>query len=236
MISEGFNTMVHEFVKELAEVFPEEPILKKHADNFDSIVAEDDKAPMNYLLKVVGDKTSLIFSKDESIFDVVSIPEMNLKSMWMSISDTTQEAIWQYLNTLTMLATTMGNTPNELMSGIETMAAEFAEKMSKGDLDINSMMSEVMGRVQQMDLSSLEGMDIGALTKSMGIDPSKMSEMMSGMLGGVDPQLMSTVTSLMSGMGEEEDLLKLLESAKPPPAPKKSSSKKKSSKKKSSKK
>jgi hypothetical protein len=235
MISEGFNTMVHEFVKELAEVFPEEPILKKHADNFDAIVAEDDKAPMNYLLKVVGDKTSLIFSKDESIFDVVSIPEMNLKSMWMSISDTTQEAIWQYLNTLTMLATTMGNTPNELMSGIETMAAEFAEKMSKGDLDINSMMSEVMGRVQQMDLSSLEGMDIGALTKSMGIDPSKMSEMMSGMLGGVDPQLMSTVTSLMSGMGEEEDLLKLLESAKPPPAPKKSS-KKKSSKKKSSKK
>jgi uncharacterized protein YgfB (UPF0149 family) len=96
------------------------------------------------------------------------------------------------------------------------------------------MLNEVMQRVQTLDLSSLEGADIGALTKSLGIDPAQITDMMSGMLGGsggMNKELMSMVTGMMGGGGDEQDLLKLLESAKPdmllPPQKKKNKAGKK---------
>jgi uncharacterized protein YgfB (UPF0149 family) len=74
---------------------------------------------------------------------------------------------------------------------------------------------------------------IGAITKSLGIDPAQITDMMSGMLGGAggaNKELLSMVTGMMGGGGDEQDLLKLLENAKPdmmlPPQKKKKSGKK----------
>jgi hypothetical protein len=129
-----------------------------------------------------------------------------------------------------MLATALDNTPKELMEGIETLAQEFSEKMQNGELDIGTLFGDVMQRVQQMDLSSMQNMDIGALTKSMGIDPT----MISNMMGGVDPSMIQNMMSMVGG-NDEDDLLKLLETARPPaqllpPRKKKSSDGKKSKK------
>ena len=218
MISETFNALALEFVKELSEVFPENNTLSECVKNFDTIVSEDPKKPMNFLMDVVGDQAEAINSKDESVFDDIVIPGMAIKDMWTSTSENTKEAIWQYLSTLHMLASTLGNTSGELMSGIENMAMEFANKMAQGSMDVPTMLNEVMARVQTLDLSSLEGADIGAITKSLGIDPAQITDMMSGMLGGsggANKELMNMVTSMMGGGAEEQDLLKLLESAKP---------------------
>jgi hypothetical protein len=188
---------------------------------------------MDFLMKVAGDKTAAINSKDETMFDDIDIPGMVVKEMWNSTSENTKEAIWQYISTLHMLASTLGNTSGELMSGIENMAMEFADKMATGNMDVSTMLNEVMARVQTLDLSSLEGADIGAITKSLGIDPAQITDMMSGMLGGsggMNKELMSMVTGMMGGGAEEQDLLKLLEQAKPdmllPPQKKKKSGKK----------
>jgi hypothetical protein len=201
--------------------------------NFDTIAKEDPKKPMDFLVKVAGDKAEAINSKDESVFDDIVIPGLAVKEMWNSTSENTKEAIWQYISTLHMLANTLGNTSGELMSGIETLAMEFADKMANGNMDVPTMLNEVMQRVQTLDLSSLEGADIGALTKSLGIDPAQITDMMSGMLGGsggMNKELMSMVTGMMGGGAEEQDLLKMLESAKPdmflPPQKKKKSGKK----------
>ena len=218
MIADTFNALALEFVKELSEVFPENNTLSECVKNFDTIVSEDPKKPMNFLMDVVGDKAEAINSKDESAFDDIVIPGMAIKEMWTSTSENTKEAIWQYLSTLHMLASTLGNTSGELMSGIENMAMEFANKMATGGMDVPTMLNEVMARVQTLDLSSLEGADIGAITKSLGIDPAQITDMMSGMLGGsggANKELMNMVTSMMGGGAEEQDLLKLLESAKP---------------------
>jgi len=234
MISETFNTLALEFVKELSEVFPENTTLTDCVKNFDSIVGEDPKKPMDFLVSIVGDKAEAINSKDDAIFDTIAIPGMAVKEMWNSTSENTKEAIWQYISTLHMLASTLGNTSGELMSGIENMAMEFANKMAQGNMDVPTMLNEVMQRVQTLDLSSLEGADIGALTKSLGIDPAQITDMMSGMLGGsggMNKELMSMVTGMMGGGGDEQDLLKLLESAKPdmllPPQKKKNKAGKK---------
>lgn len=218
MISETFNALALEFVKELSEVFPENTVLAECVKNFDTIVSEDPKKPMDFLMKVVGNKTEAINSKDDAIFDDITIPGMAIKEMWTSTSESTKEAIWQYLSTLQMLASTLGNTSGELMSGIEDMAMEFANKMATGNMDVPTMLNEVMQRVQTLDLSSLDGADIGAITKSLGIDPAQITDMMSGMLGGsggVNKELLNMVSGMMGGGAEEQDLLKLLESAKP---------------------
>ena len=235
MIADTFNALALEFIKELSEVFPENTVLSDCVKNFDTIVVEDPKKPMDFLVSVAGDKAAAINSKDEAVFDDITIPGMAIKEMWNSTSENTKEAIWQYLSTLHMLASTLGNTSGELMSGIEDMAMEFANKMATGNMDVSTMLNEVMQRVQTLDLSSLEGADIGALTKSLGIDPAQITDMMSGMLGGAggaNKELMNMVSGLMTGGGgDEQDLLKLLENAKPdmllPPQKKKKSSGKK---------
>lgn len=233
MISETFNTLALEFVKELSEVFPENTVLAECVKNFDTIVSEDPKKPMDFLVSIVGDKAAAVNSKDETMFDDITIPGMVVKEMWNSISENTKEAIWQYLSTLHMLASTLGNTSGELISGIEDMAMEFANKMATGGMDVPTMLNEVMQRVQTLDLSSLDGADIGAITKSLGIDPAQITDMMSGMLGGAggaNKELMNLVSGMMGGGAEEQDLLKMLESAKPdmflPPQKKKKSGKK----------
>jgi hypothetical protein len=225
----NFNTLAFEFVKELSGVFPEETLIADCVKNFDSL------HPKQFFLDVFGEHRDLIAAKDEKLMDVVNIPGIDTKALWNSVSDTTKESIWAYGSTLSMLATALDNTPKELMDGIETLAQEFSEKMQNGDLDMNTLFGDVMQRVQQMDLSSMQNMDVGALTKSMGIDPT----MIANMMGGVDPSMIQNMMSVMGG-NDEEDLLKLLETARPPPQllpprKKKSDSKKSDGKKKSKK-
>ena len=233
MISDTFNALALEFVKELSEVFPENNTLTDCVKNFDTIVSEDPKKIMDFLVSTVGDNAEMINSKDDAIFDTITIPGLDIKEMWNSTSDSTKDAIWQYLSTLQMLASTLGNTSGELISGIEDMAMEFANKMAQGSMDVPTMLNEVMQRVQTLDLSSLDGADIGAITKSLGIDPAQITDMMSGMLGGAggaNKELMGMISGMMGGGAEEQDLLKLLENAKPdmllPPQKKKKSGKK----------
>jgi hypothetical protein len=111
--------------------------------------------------------------------------------------------------------------PEDVLASIEQMAAECAQKIQDGDLSMEDMMAEVMGKMQGMDLSSLENLDLGALTSGLGID--------AGMLGGMNPEMLGAMASMMGGGGGEQDALALLEAAKPPEKPKK---KKKSHKKK----
>jgi hypothetical protein len=223
-MEENFNTLALEFVKELSGVFPEETVISDCVKNFGSL------SPKQFFLDVFGEYRDLIAAKDEKLVDVVNIPGIDTKALWNSVSDTTKESIWAYGSTLSMLATALDNTPKELMEGIETLAQEFSEKMHNGELDMNTLFGDVMQRVQQMDLSSMQNMDVGALTKSMGIDPT----MIANMMGGVDPSMIQNMMSMMGG-NDEEDLLKLLETARPPPQllpprKKKSDGKKKSKK------
>ena len=227
MIHDTFNTLALEFVKQLAEVFPENAVLTECVANFGDIIAQDPNKPTEFFLGLVGDKASMIHSQDDTVFDAVDVEGVDAKGMWSSMSETTRDVTWQYLKSLLLFSSTLGNTSGELMSGIEQMATEFAEKMVKGEMDVNTMLNEVMQRVKALDLSSLEGADIGELTKSLGIDQSQITSMMNKMLGGkggINHNMMKTITSLMGGDdAAEQDLLKLLESARPPKMPKKKS-------------
>ncbi|AGE56332.1 hypothetical protein PBCVNEJV1_526R [Paramecium bursaria Chlorella virus NE-JV-1] len=221
----NFNTLAHEFVKELSNVFPEEPVFMECVKNIDSY------DPKKFLVDTIGDNQALAISKDEKLFDVVNVPGLDVKFLWSTLSNTSKESVWAYVSTLTMLATALDNTPKQLMSEIETLAQDFSEKMQAGTIDMNTLFQDVMSKVQTLDLSSVKDMDVASLTKSLGVDPA----MISNMLGGMDPSVISNMMSMMSGAEDEDDLLKLLENAKPPsslPPSIKTKKKKKSNKRK----
>ena len=76
-----------------------------------------------------------ISQKDESFVlkdleNIEYLCELNFKDNWNStLSTGTKDAIWQYLQTLYMLGTTITAIPAETLSMIEKIAKECADKM-----------------------------------------------------------------------------------------------------------
>lgn len=218
---QAFNDMLKVFMDELAEVFPENNDIAMFASGLDDVISVNAKMPMKIFMDAIGPHAKRVAARDDQLFDVLQFPGIDFKALWASdISSGTKDAIWQYISTLLLLGTTVSAVPEDVLASIEQMAAECAQKIQDGDLSMEDMMAEVMGKMQGMDLSSLEDLDLGALTSGLGID--------AGMLGGMNPEMLGAMTSLMGG-GGEQDALALLEAAKPPEKPKK---KKKSHKKK----
>lgn len=208
---QAFNDMLKVFMDELAEVFPESKDIAMFATSLDDVISVNAKMPMQIFMDAVGPHAKRVAARDEHLFDVLQFPGIDFKAMWSSdISSGTKDAIWQYISTLLLLGTTVSSVPEDVLASIEQMAAECAQKIQDGDLSMEDMMTEVMGKMQGMDLSSLENMDLSALTSGLGID--------AGMLGGMNPEMLS---AMMMGGGEEQDALALLEAAKPPEKPKK---------------
>jgi hypothetical protein len=210
---QAFNDMLQVFMDELVEVFPENKDIAMFASGLSDVIAVNAKMPMKMFMDAIGPHAKQVAARDEHLFDTMDFPGIDFKALWASdISPATKDAIWQYISTLLLLGTTVSSVPEDVLASIEQMAAECAQKIQDGDLSMEDMMAEVMGKMQGMDLSSLENLDLGALTSGLGID--------AGMLGGMNPEMLGAMASMMGG-GGEQDALALLEAAKPPEKPKK---------------
>ena len=105
---------------------------------------------------LLNEEFILVHSKD---IDFLS--EIDIVRLWKKMNDGTKDAVWQYIQTLYILGTTIQSVPEDTLTAIEAMAKDVAEKMQNSDGDINQ----------------------DALMKMMG----SMSGMMSGM-GGALPK------------------------------------------------
>jgi hypothetical protein len=97
--------------------------------------------------------------KDDSFFkthteEIPILKELNLSSIWTDeLSETTKEAIWKYLQTLYILATTISALPAETLSMIESVAEKCAKQMTEEGLtseealmkNMSGLMSQLMG-------------------------------------------------------------------------------------------
>ena len=63
------------------------------------------------------------------------------------MNDETKKNVWQYLNTMYVLGTTINSVPDSLLASIEAMAEQCAGGLSKD--------SDGMGALQNMDFGSL---------------------------------------------------------------------------------
>ena len=133
---QAFNELMDQFIQELRATFPEEPAIKKWYNAIDLMKGANSKGIMDVFMSNVAPHSQMLMAKDESFFgsDVKIVKDLNLGNLWNSdLSQTTKDAIWQYLQTLFMMGTTIQAVPPDMMKSIETMAEQCAEQLQGQD-------------------------------------------------------------------------------------------------------
>jgi hypothetical protein len=139
----AFDEMMSQFLGELSTVFPDEP----------TKTGPDCKTFMKQLAPWAGQMTA----HDESFFceENEVAKNLNLHVIWAreDCSANTKQAIWQYLTSLYMIATTLSMFPPETLSAIEAAAENCAKNMKlgpNGQPDEASLMAGVNSMLSQM--------------------------------------------------------------------------------------
>ncbi len=144
---QAFNTMLKNFLEELADVFPEETQITTFLEGFDALVALSPRGPMEMFVDAVAPHSTLAMAKNPELFKKLKFPGgIDFDKLWSSdVSDNTREAIWQYINLLFLLGTTVRSLPTEMLDGIETVAKNCAEQLQSGSLDFSALGNMLMG-------------------------------------------------------------------------------------------
>jgi|TARA_B110000240_G_scaffold193896_1_gene240505 hypothetical protein len=138
----AFNDMLSQFLVELHRTFPDEKGIKKMTTSFEILKQTSPRIVIDAFMKGVTPYADKISAKDESflleeIETIDFLKELNIKSYWSRMSESTKAATWQYLQTLYMLGTTITAFPAETLSMIEGIAKECAGKMTEDGGEIN---------------------------------------------------------------------------------------------------
>ena len=148
----AFNEMMVQFLGELAQTFPDEPKIKE------AQATPMNRASFDKFMKDISVWTNQMMAKDGAAFfceDNTVAVNLNLNVIWNSAecTENTKAAIWQYLQTLYMLGTTISMFPPETLSMIESAAENCAKNMKKnpdGQLDEASLMAGMNSMLAQM--------------------------------------------------------------------------------------
>ena len=141
-----------QFMVELKQTFPEEKAIGKYYTGFDLLKKSNPRKCVVGFMEEISPYASQVMSKDESfLLDKQNklpaiLDEMHIRTHWPDISQNTKDAIWQYLQTLYMLGTTIVNIPAETLNMIESVAKQCADTMQGGGgLDEKALMSSMSG-------------------------------------------------------------------------------------------
>ena len=147
----AFSDMMGQFLVELHKTFPEEKSIKKMLTSFDLIKSTSPKLLVDSFMKSVSPYADSISSKDEVFIlvhssDIEFLAELNIIKLWKRMGEGTKDAVWQYLQTLYMLGTTINSIPADTLTQIESIAKGVADKMQTdgGELDQDALM-QMMG-------------------------------------------------------------------------------------------
>lgn len=135
----AFNEMMEQFLVELHKTLPEEKGIKTFMNSFQLLKDTNPRMCVDMYMKAVSPYADKISQKDETFFlneieKIDYLAELNIKHYWNDkLSQGTRDAIWQYLQTLYMLGTTISAIPQETLSMIENIAKDCADKMGDGN-------------------------------------------------------------------------------------------------------
>ena len=149
----SFNEMMGNFLDELAQTFPEEGGMKKYQASFDIMRKANPRKCVEAFMGSASQYNAQIMAKDEKFFlnnDIDFLDALNIKKWWNSdLSENTKGAIWQYLQTLMILGTTIMSIPAETLGAIEGIAEQMTQNV-------------------QDQGNGGGGLDLGALTNMLG--------------------------------------------------------------------
>lgn len=171
---QAFNTMLKNFLEELADVFPEETQIRVFLDSFDALAALNPRGPLDMFVEALQPHAQLAMAKDAALFDRLAFPGgIDFARLWKTdISDNTREAIWQYINLLLMLGTTVHSMPPQMLESIESVAKSCADQMQDGELDFTKLGGMLMGSLGALGGSG----DLAALAAAGGDDTPSVDD------------------------------------------------------------
>lgn len=143
----AFNDMLSQFLTELQRCLPDEKGIAKFQTQFDMLRQANPRKCVDAYMSGIAPFADKVSSKDDSFIteDLAAIDflkDLNIKEHWSDkLSDNTKGAIWQYLQTLYMLGTTIIAIPAETLTQIEALAKSAASQMEdSGDLNQDALM------------------------------------------------------------------------------------------------
>jgi hypothetical protein len=153
----AFNDMMGQFLAELHKTFPEEKGIKKCMSGFELMRQTNPRLVVDGFMAGVTPFADKISAKDDTFFinefkNLDFLKDINLEGHWSSISDGTKDAIWQYVQTLYMLGTTISSIPEDTLSMIEKVAKQCADQMESdgSGIDEAALMKTMQGMLGGM--------------------------------------------------------------------------------------
>ena len=131
---QAFATTMEEFLLELKDSFPEEKKINVYYNSFLTMKKVNPRAVVDGFMSEASKCAQKIMARDESYFldsDDKFIKDLNVQRWWTTdLSSGTKDAIWQYVNTLLILGTTITSIPANMLSSLETVAEQCASQIS----------------------------------------------------------------------------------------------------------
>jgi hypothetical protein len=158
----AFNDMMQQFLDELVLTFPAEKKLVKYQNTFSLLRKASPKSPMNEFMESVSPYASHLMQKDEVFFtthaaEIRFLDDLDISRLWNSdLSVNTKNAIWQYLQTLYILGTTLTALPAETLNMIESVAQRCASQLQEnatsedGTIDESALMNTMNGLMSSL--------------------------------------------------------------------------------------
>lgn len=135
---QAFNSVLEEFLGELETTFPENEMMKTKITSIKKSLHEEPKMVLQSFVKDTNNQA--IVGRDESyINESKFIKELHINEEWENVSKNTKDAIWQYLNTLYVLGTTINSIPENMLSTIENIAEQCASQFNGENMSSDNM-------------------------------------------------------------------------------------------------
>lgn len=147
----AFNDMMEQFLEELVQTFPDEPAMKKYQASFDLLRKANARVCLENFMHGVNPYAQYIMAKNDAFFlehssEMEFLNDLNIKKVWTpELSTNTKDAIWQYIQTLYILGTTISALPEDTLNMIEQVAQKCANELDPNALDPNALMAAMSG-------------------------------------------------------------------------------------------
>lgn len=130
----AFNEMMDQFLTELNLTFPENKAVVKFQAAFELLRQTAPSQILDNFMNSVKPYGAKIMAKDDTFViidskNIDALSDIDLSSMWNEAGTATRAAIWQYLQYLFVLGTTLKSFPKDTINMIEKMAEQCASQM-----------------------------------------------------------------------------------------------------------
>ena len=182
----AFNQTLMEFLDDLVQTFPENKGIASQKFKLEIAIKANSRIALDTIMPDLAKHASAITQRDESVLQEVQkvFPEIDFVQLWTEISDNTKKVIWDYINTLLMLGTTIMSIPSNMLSEIEKIAqscvSQMQENQTQPDQVFLDAQKAIMNNGMFQNLTSQLQQGQPALTNTPRVNPDKMNKVKKG--------------------------------------------------------